>query len=267
MSAKTQLINSINRFHLKIYDCDCVDLGTEWQSNVINPSYSRLYFILGGDGWVGTEEGRFTLRPGYCYLLPSLFSFQCGCRTQMRQIFFHMALLDENDQDVFPYINSPLSCPFHPSKKEELIRIIDAGEHTASDALQIHSMLLEAVSQLLETRQINLPEKNYSPCASNALQYIHRHASARLTLEEVTRYSFTSQTTLSKRFRQELGVTVGRYIENLVFTQAQYMLRDPSLSIAQVSERLGFCDQFYFSSRFKRRFSQSPQSFRKSTVV
>ena len=269
MISTIHLVNydNINKYHLKIYDCGYANLGTDWHSNVVNPSYSRLYFILGGDGWIESAEGRQELKAGHCYLLPSLFSFRCGCKTQMRQFFFHMAMLDENSQDVFPFVTSPLECPSSPSGIEEMSRVMLAQDLTTADAMLIHSQLLGAIARLFLTKQISLPDKEYSPCVSYALQYIHQHVSARLTLEEVTKYSFASQPTLSRKFRQELGITVGRYIENLVFTEAQCLLRDPALSIADISERLGFCDQFYFSSRFKRRFNESPLSYRKSAVI
>lgn len=269
MAFKMQLFDfhSVNKYQLKIYDCGYADPGTDWHSNVVNPTYARLYFILESDGWYETEGGRFPLEAGQCYLLPSLFSFRCGCRTQMRQFFFHITLMDDNNQDVLPFITSPLSCPFSIPETQSLFYSMQDHELSTHETMMIHSHLLVTISRLLETQHITFPVKNYSPCVSYALQYIHQHISARLTLEEVTNYSFASQTTLSKKFRQELGMTVGRYIENMVFAQAQCMLRDPSLSIADISEQLGFCDQFYFSSRFKRRYNESPQSYRKSTVI
>lgn len=269
MAFKMQLfdLNSINKYRLKIYEYGYADPGTDWHSNVVNPSYARLYFILESDGWYETQDGRFDLQAGQCYLLPSLFSFRCGCKTQMRQFFFHITLMDDNNQDVLPYITSPLSCPFSVAETEEFFLKMLDHELSSSENMMILSRLMDALSRLLATQDITFPEKNYSPCVSYALQYIHQHISARLTLEEVTNYSFASQTTLSKKFRQELGMTVGRYIENMVFAQAQCMLRDPSLSIADISEQLGFCDQFYFSSRFKRRYNESPQNYRKSAVI
>ena len=48
-----------------------------------------------------------------------------------------------------------------------------------------------------------------------------------------------------------------------VFIQAKKLLANEQLSIAEISTRLGFCDQFYFSRRFKQKFGETPSSFRK----
>lgn len=258
---------SLNQYRLKTYDCGYADFGSNWNSNVVNPSFARLYYILESDGWYETSEGRFPLQAGYCYLLPSLFSFRCGCETKMRQFFFHITLLDENDQDVLPFLTSPLTRSIPVQKTEYFFQIMRDKKLTPSRTLLLHSRLLETLSGLFETRHVSFPAREYSPCVKNALSYIQKNISARLTLEEVTVHCFVSQTTLSRHFRQELGITVGRYIDNMVFAQAQCMLRNPNLSIAQISDVLGFCDQFYFSSRFRQRYHVSPQVYRRSDSI
>ena len=35
------------------------------------------------------------------------------------------------------------------------------------------------------------------------------------------------------------------------------------MQISRISERYGFCDQFYFSRRFKEKFGVTPQKYRK----
>ena len=48
-----------------------------------------------------------------------------------------------------------------------------------------------------------------------------------------------------------------------IFLAAERQLKQTKLSIAQISERFGFCDQFYFSRRFRARYGLSPQQYRK----
>ena len=40
-----------------------------------------------------------------------------------------------------------------------------------------------------------------------------------------------------------------------------------NLSALEISERLGFCDQFYFSRRFKEKYGSSPREYRKKTNI
>jgi len=261
-----QLASSINKNHLNIFDCGYASVGCDWHSDVVKPSYSRLYFILDGESAVDTDRGRYHLEAGKCYLLPSLFSFKCICQVQMRQYYFHISLLDEHNQDLFSAIAEPLECTFDSNAEKILKTSIEADSPDTFHMMQMHALLLMTIGRLLETKQITLSGKIYSSCVSHALQYIQKNISAQLCVSEVAEHTFVSQSTLAKHFRQELGLTIGRYIDNLVFTQSQFMLRDSSLSIAEISEQLGFCDQFYFSSRFKHHYRVSPQSFRKNII-
>ena len=60
------------------------------------------------------------------------------------------------------------------------------------------------------------------------------------------------------------GRTAGDYIDELVIVEAKNLLRDPSLTIAQVADRLYFTDQFIFSKFFKRYTGITPSDYRKS---
>lgn len=261
------LCKDVGKLHLQIYYCGYAESGSDWHADVVNPPFSRLYYILGGDGWFETAQTRRNFQPGHCYLLPGGLSFSCACSTSMRQVFFHIALLDENGRDLLPSLASALHTACDESIMQALASITNSETITTSVALRTHALLLGSIAGLFETHQITLPEKEYSPCVSRALQYIGLHVSAGLSLGEVAQNAFVSQTTLSKHFRRELGLSVRQYIENLVFAQAQLMLRGRALSIAEISEQLGFCDQFYFSRRFQRRYMESPISYRRNTFT
>ena len=43
------------------------------------------------------------------------------------------------------------------------------------------------------------------------------------------------------------------------------MLMGGNMSVGEISEKLGFCDQFYFSRRFKKRFGLSPREYVKKS--
>jgi len=60
------------------------------------------------------------------------------------------------------------------------------------------------------------------------------------------------------------GKTAGKYIDDLVIVEAKNLLRDPSLTIAQIADLLYFSDQFFFSKFFKRYTGITPSDYRKS---
>jgi len=44
--------------------------------------------------------------------------------------------------------------------------------------------------------------------------------------------------------------------------RASQMLQDTDLSMAEIAQRTGFCDQSHFDNRFKDTFQQSPKEYR-----
>ena len=45
--------------------------------------------------------------------------------------------------------------------------------------------------------------------------------------------------------------------------RCEELLCDTDLSLSEISERFGFCDQFYFSRRFKAKYGETPRDTRK----
>ena len=54
------------------------------------------------------------------------------------------------------------------------------------------------------------------------------------------------------------------YYEILKIDEAKYLLRDGSMSIAQISDHLGFSSPQYFSKRFSRLVKMSPRQYASS---
>ncbi|MEK7833907.1 MAG: helix-turn-helix domain-containing protein [Acidobacteriota bacterium] len=72
-----------------------------------------------------------------------------------------------------------------------------------------------------------------------------------------------SQSHFMRFFKQAAGVTFVDYLTHLRVSKARQLLRDHTLSIAEISNLVGFSDQSYFDKRFKERFGKAPREYRK----
>lgn len=59
-----------------------------------------------------------------------------------------------------------------------------------------------------------------------------------------------------------MGSSPNSYIDEALVRQAKSLLSSTSLSIQQISDRLGFRNQSHFGTFFKRRTSLSPKAFK-----
>lgn len=67
-----------------------------------------------------------------------------------------------------------------------------------------------------------------------------------------------------KRFARAVGVPPARYRSTLLVDRACELMQRGDLTDREIATRLGFCDEYYFSRRFKRVTGRSPRQFRTS---
>ena len=65
-------------------------------------------------------------------------------------------------------------------------------------------------------------------------------------------------------FKKETGISPIQAINDLRMTTAKKMLRFTDKSIKEIAINCGFSDEFHFSRNFKKRFSQSPKTYRQN---
>lgn len=96
--------------------------------------------------------------------------------------------------------------------------------------------------------------------------YIHTNAVDCPSLDRLAEVADLSPTYLCEEYRRYFDVTP---VEHAIITRiaaARKLLEDTTLSIAQVSERSGHCNPFYFARVFKKHMGISPSVWRKSCL-
>ena len=234
----------------------------KWCATEPSPPYTRLYYIAEGEAFVKTAHGALTLKAGHLYLLPAGCAFSYHCDTQMRQLYFHVNLLGSEGYDLLRSISRVLYTPLDDEYIRELLALYAADSR--AELLYLRALVKRDVMALLCREGITLEAPAYSACVTKALHFIEENLSASLSLKTVAECTFVSPHTLTHKFKQEMGTSVGQYIEGLVLFKAEQLLLSTDLPLSQISEQLGFYDQFYFSRRFKEHFSVPPLVYRKT---
>ncbi len=65
-----------------------------------------------------------------------------------------------------------------------------------------------------------------------------------------------------KKFRKLSGRSPGRYRTSLLMEQGCEMLTDPKVLLRDISDRLGYCDEYHFSRQFSKTVGWSPSEYR-----
>ena len=252
-----------NSLKLEFIDGDYCKLDSSWRIDTSPYIFTRLYYIYDGSGVVNCNGETITMVPGNLYLLPKDVPISYYCPETLDQLFFHVTLTNWEGFDILA--NIPNVCQL-PCSWELLGKLKALHESTDyCDLLEFKMLVTKTILDCLHNAKLPaLTTKSYSPEIIQAINYMQNNVNLQLTTEEISQAVFTSPNRLHKLFKAETGMTLGFYLDRLVLFRAAQLLIDPKLSIGEISRQLGFCDQYYFSRRFKNQFGQTPSEFRKN---
>lgn len=224
---------------------------------------SRLYYSLTGGGVLEYGDTSINVVPGKVYLVPANFKFGYTVGANgWEKLFVHFVIQRSDGYDLLSDISKIYEYDYGIEETRELIKMYNSNDTRRSFAFKCR--IYETVSAIL-TKEKFVPKSDiaYSTLIQSTIDYVRNNLSIKLSISQIAAEFFISESLLSKRFRDECGITLGKYIDDLVFFSAQNMLIGTNLSISQISEKLGFCDQFYFSRRFRQFAGISPRYYRK----
>ncbi|MCF7731854.1 MAG: AraC family transcriptional regulator [Akkermansiaceae bacterium] len=87
---------------------------------------------------------------------------------------------------------------------------------------------------------------------------VHRHAS----IQEIAAQFGLSPHAFSRKFSRLTGLAPSHYRTVRMIDRACELMQVTSLLDKEIADNLGFCDEFYFSRRFKEITGKSPRKFR-----
>ncbi|MGC9476326.1 AraC family transcriptional regulator [Streptomyces sp. WG4] len=100
------------------------------------------------------------------------------------------------------------------------------------------------------------------PVLGPALQAFHGRPAEPWTVASLARQAGVSRALFAKRFTELMGRPPLAYLTECRMADAEALLTDTDLSIAQIAKSVGYADAFGFSAAFKRHKGRSPSTFR-----
>lgn len=142
-----------------------------------------------------------------------------------------------------------------------LVEVFD--EISARQYLDNREKICHILSCILLVLADQVRAARYNPITLQIMRYLHAHFAEKITLQKIGELTSFSPVYCDTVFRQEVGKPIVEYLLAVRVEQAQKLLMDGGLSIAQVAERTGFQDANYFCRVFKKRTGETPSGYRK----
>ena len=91
--------------------------------------------------------------------------------------------------------------------------------------------------------------------------YIKKNLTKPISLSDVSSQCSISAPYAARLFKKNLNMTATEYINGEKLYYACELIKNTSMNMSEIADYLGYCDVFYFSKLFKRKFGKSPSTY------
>lgn len=150
------------------------------------------------------------------------------------------------EQDQFSIESSVIERILQSERIEEISECINALCNSMSKELQ----------KIRDNDQLALVQ--------TAKQYIESHyAETKLDLNSISEYLHVSSSYFARLFKKTFQVTFLDYLTQFRLEEAKSLLRNSTLKVFEIAEKVGYEDPHYFSYNFRKNIGMTPLQYRK----
>ena len=98
-------------------------------------------------------------------------------------------------------------------------------------------------------------------------QYLQQHyAEKSLSVNQIAEHLYFEKSYIRRVFKMQTGKTIIQRLEEIRIEKARELLAEGTYKNSEVAELTGYCDQYYFSKRFKLFCGCSPSEYQKREI-
>lgn len=253
---------NLERAHL--LQCDA-----NWKSDGSVPPFGSIGLILDGTGTIRVNDTEIHPSKGQLYLLPAKTTqvFFTDPDRPYRKYYCHFELNCQG-ADLFELIRLPLCVNAKDSDTaaalfEKMICACEGNDITS--AIRAKQSLFDLLVYYMECcpkGSVSLSENNIDTPLNNAIDFAEHHLDSSVTVQKMAEIAGYHPGHFTKLFQKRLGITPMQFIIRKKKERAIELLTDTDLPISSIAESLGFANQFYFSSFFKKQTGMTPSEYR-----
>ena len=124
-------------------------------------------------------------------------------------------------------------------------------------------LFFDLINQYIIENEYSTEAKGEDILIKSAVLKLQSRLTENLPFTELSKEAGLSYVQFLRRFKAYTGLTPAKYVNVLKMKKARELLADSRLQIKEISEKLGFENEYYFSNFFKKNMNVSPTAYRK----
>ena len=128
------------------------------------------------------------------------------------------------------------------------------------------TLLQQLLIEIYKSKKRNSTNYSTSLKVEKIIEYMRRNINNRLILKDLSELVHLSSSYLSRVFKATTGYSIIEFFNKIKVDKAKELIVEDDKKIKEVSQMLGFTDEFYFSRIFKKIEGVSPSEFYSKNV-
>lgn len=232
---------------------------------------AHLFWVQSGQGRLQVPEAGYALKSGPCCWLVDMKKDRTyvpdpGKRLTNMGLRFRGPELEAWREELGEGHEFPLAREdFEAVRKATQRLVLLARKRPEGFEWEIHVQITQILGRLLKSRQLfTAPHVDLPKPLARAISLVMADPARDWRVPELADAAGASRSGLQRMFKEFQQESVHEFLQRTRLDQARQLLCDERLAIKEVSARLSFSSEFYFSRFFRKRTGMSPRQFRES---
>lgn len=241
------------------------------------PDY-HIHFVLDGAGYLEIGKNTYAIRKGQIFLLPPNITVHYYA-DPYHPYYYSWAAFNGTlasyylKQAGFTTDTFVRDCNIPAEKFADIVhQMLIANQSTLEDELKRLGCLFHLFALLIKSngQHQTVNPKKYASAqiyVKHAIQYIEYNYNNDIQINDIADYLELNRSYFTTIFKQEMNLSPKTFLSLFRIEKAKDLLSDTSLSVSDISERVGYKNPFTFSKIFKKFTGYSPSEFRIISVT
>ena len=230
-----------------------------WTDTMLHFSYYRLYLVTDGRVELNVNGKPFIMEKGKMYLIRP-FSIKSATPPESFSHYYMHFNIKGMPFNMLDYYNIEDNVEYTIQEIDLFKRLLrhfhDKGLNKQLITHGVFSLLLSKFFK--ENTQINPYISRFEP----VLKYIDDNICKNITLEELAEIMHMNMVYFATIFQKTFKTSPIKYVIEKKMLFAQQLLASQKMTIREISDNLGYTNEYYFSAAFKHTMGISPTKWR-----